>query len=108
MLLTDAEIRSAKAKDKTLKLFDGGGLFLLVTPAGSRGCVRKLVTRAGQLAEFDFPVHPHMLRHACGFKLANDGQDTRAIQHYIGHRNIHNTSRYTELATARFRHFWKD
>ena len=53
-------------------------------------------------------VHPHMLRHACGFKLANAGQDTRAIQAYLGHRNIQHTVRYTELSPARFKHFWKD
>ena len=55
-----------------------------------------------------FPVHPHMLRHACGFKLANDGRDTRAIQHYLGHRQIQHTVRYTELSGARFNGFWKD
>ena len=38
-----------------------------------------------------FLIHPHMLRHACGFKLANDGHDTRALQHYLGHRNIQHT-----------------
>ena len=47
--------------------------------------VRKLVARAGKEADIPFPVHPHMLRHACGYKLANDGHDTRAIQHYLGH-----------------------
>lgn len=47
--------------------------------------VRKIITRAGVKADLGFPVHPHMLRHACGFKLANDGHDTRAIQHYLGH-----------------------
>jgi type 1 fimbriae regulatory protein FimB/type 1 fimbriae regulatory protein FimE len=70
--------------------------------------VRKVLTRAGELAALGFPVHPHMLRHACGFKLANDGQDTRAIQHYLGHRNIQHTVRYTELAAHRFRTFWDD
>src|SRR5262245_19930876 len=45
-----------------------------------------------------FPIHPHMLRHACGFKLANDGHDTRALQHYLGHKNIQYTVRYTEMA----------
>ena len=50
-----------------------------------------------------FPVHPHMLRRACGYKLANDGHDTRAIQHYLGHRNIQHTTRYTELAPDRFK-----
>jgi type 1 fimbriae regulatory protein FimB/type 1 fimbriae regulatory protein FimE len=49
-----------------------------------------------------------MLRHACGFKLANDGQDTHALQHYLGHKNIQHTVRYTELSPERFRDFWKD
>ena len=57
--------------------------------------VRKIVGRAGREAGIEFPVHPHMLRHATGYKLANDGQDTRAIQHYLGHRNIQHTTRYT-------------
>jgi integrase len=70
--------------------------------------VRKLVTRIGQAAGFPFPVHPHMLRHACGFKLANEGHDTRAIQQYLGHRNIAHTVRYTELTPGRFKDFWKD
>jgi integrase len=70
--------------------------------------IRKLVARAGQVAKIGFPVHPHMLRHATGFKLANDGQDTRAIQVYLGHANITHTARYTELAPGRFKGFWKD
>jgi site-specific recombinase XerD len=70
--------------------------------------VRKLVARAGKSAGLGFPVHPHMLRHATGYKLVNDGQDTRAIQHYLGHRNITHTVRYTELSAARFKDFWRD
>jgi type 1 fimbriae regulatory protein FimB/type 1 fimbriae regulatory protein FimE len=70
--------------------------------------VRKIVARAGVEAGLGFSVHPHMLRHACGFKLANEGQDTRAIQAYLGHRNIGHTVRYTELAADRFKGFWKD
>lgn len=70
--------------------------------------VRKMVARAGIEAGFSFPVHPHMLRHAAGYKLANDGQDTRAIQHYLGHKNIAHTVRYTELSPDRFKGFWKD
>ena len=70
--------------------------------------VRKLIARAGKAAGLGFPVHPHMLRHACGFKLANDGHDTRAIQHYLGHKNIQHTVRYTELASDRFKNFWRD
>jgi type 1 fimbriae regulatory protein FimB/type 1 fimbriae regulatory protein FimE len=70
--------------------------------------VRKMVARAGEEAGIGFPVHPHMLRHAAGFKLANDGQDTRAIQLYFGHRNIVHTTLYTQLAPDRFKGFWKD
>jgi type 1 fimbriae regulatory protein FimB/type 1 fimbriae regulatory protein FimE len=70
--------------------------------------VRKIVARAGEAAELGFSAHPHMLRHACGFKLANEGHDTRAIQHYLGHRNIQHTVRYTELSPDRFKRFWTD
>ena len=70
--------------------------------------VRKMLARAGEKAAIGFPVHPHMLRHSTGYKLANDGQDTRAIQHYMGHKNIQHTVRYTELSPARFKDFWKD
>jgi type 1 fimbriae regulatory protein FimB/type 1 fimbriae regulatory protein FimE len=70
--------------------------------------VRKMVARAGITAGLEFPVHPHMLRHAAGYKLANDGQDTRAIQHYLGHKNISHTVRYTELSPERFKNFWQD
>lgn len=70
--------------------------------------VRKMVARAGVAAGIEFPVHPHMMRHAAGFKLANEGQDTRSIQAYLGHRNICHTVRYTELAPDRFKAFWND
>ena len=69
---------------------------------------RKMFVRTGESAKFPFPVHPHMLRHACGYKLANDGQDTRAVQHYLGHRKIQHTLRYTELSPERFKSFWED
>jgi type 1 fimbriae regulatory protein FimE len=68
--------------------------------------VRKMVAKAGVAAKFPFPVHPHMLRHATGYKLANDGRDTRAIQDYLGHRNITHTVRYTESAPERFKGFF--
>jgi Phage integrase family len=70
--------------------------------------MRKLVARTGLAAKLPFPVHPHMLRHACGFKLANEGHDTRSLQHYLGHKNIAYTVRYTDLAPDRFKSFWKD
>jgi integrase len=75
-----------------------------ITPA----TFRKLLARAGERAKLPFPIHPHMLRHSTGYKLANDGHDTRAIQQYLGHRNITHTVRYTELSPERFKGFWKD
>src|SRR5215475_1503089 len=57
----------------------------------------KMIARLGVAAKFKFAVHPHMLRHACGYKLANDGHDTRSLQAYLGHKNLQHTVRYTEL-----------
>jgi integrase len=74
------------------------------TPAG----FRKMIARLGVVAGFDFGVHPHMLRHACGYQLANRGVDTRSLQAYLGHKNIQHTVRYTELAPTRFKNFWSD
>ena len=71
--------------------------------------VRKILARAGEKAGLEFSVHPHMLRHACGFKLSNDGgHDTQTIQHYLGHKQIQHAVRYTELASGRFDDFWRD
>jgi site-specific recombinase XerD len=70
--------------------------------------VHHIVARAGERAGLPFPIHPHMLRHACGFYLANKGVDTRTIQGYLGHRNIEHTVRYTDLAPNRFNNLWDD
>jgi site-specific recombinase XerD len=70
--------------------------------------VHHIVAQAGVAAALSFPVHPHMLRHACGFSLANKGVDTRTLQQYLGHRNIQHTVRYTELTPQRFQDFWED
>ena len=67
----------------------------------------KMIQRAGEAAELGFKAHPHMLRHACGFALANKGHDTRALQAYLGHKNIQHTVRYTELSPDRFKDFWR-
>jgi integrase len=67
----------------------------------------RMIERAGAAAGLDFKAHPHMLRHACGYALANAGHDTRALQAYLGHRNIQHTVRYTELAPDRFKDFWR-
>jgi integrase len=68
----------------------------------------RMVERAGIEARLSFKAHPHMLRHACGYALANRGHDTRALQAYLGHRNIQHTVRYTELSPARFKNFWRE
>ena len=70
--------------------------------------IRQIIARAGELAKIPFPVHPHQLRHACGYYLASQGHDTRAIQDYLGHKNIHHTVRYTQMSPKRFENFWDD
>ena len=77
------------------------------TPFTKRG-FEAMVERAGEAAGFDMKIHPHMLRHTCGFKLANDGVDTRTIQAYLGHKSIQHTVRYTELAPTRFKSLFRD
>jgi integrase len=72
------------------------------------GGFRTLVARLGKAAGFEFRAHPHMLRHACGYALANQEHSTRAVQAYLGHRNIQHTVRYTELSPTRFKNFWRD
>jgi type 1 fimbriae regulatory protein FimB/type 1 fimbriae regulatory protein FimE len=67
----------------------------------------RMVERPGIEAKLGFKAHPHMLRHACGYALANKGHDTRALQAYLGHRNIQHTVRYTELTPTRFKDFWR-
>ena len=77
------------------------------TPFTKRG-FEAMVERAGEAGGFDMKIHPHMLRHALGFKLANDGVDTRTIQAYLGHKSIQHTVRYTELAPTRFKSLFRD
>ena len=72
----------------------------------SERTISHIVHQAGLLAGFDFVVHAHLLRHACGYYLANKGIDTRTIQDYLGHANIQNTVRYTQLSAARFEGLW--
>jgi integrase len=72
-------------------------------------CLQQTRSRRASISlTLGIKVHAHMLRHACGYKLANDGHDTRAIQAYLGHRNIQNTTRYTALAPQRFKEFFRD
>jgi site-specific recombinase XerD len=84
--------------------------FVFVSERGAPftpGGFAKMVERAGRESGFTFKVHPHMLRHACGHKLANDGHDTRSLQVYLGHASIANTVKYTEMASNRFKDFWR-
>jgi type 1 fimbriae regulatory protein FimB/type 1 fimbriae regulatory protein FimE len=67
----------------------------------------RMIERAGIEAKLTFKAHPHMLRHACGYALANKGHDTRALQAYLGHKNIQHTVRYTEMSPTRFKDFWR-
>jgi integrase len=68
----------------------------------------RMIERAAGSAGLDIKAHPHMLRHACGYALANKGYDTRGLQAYLGHRYIQHTVRYTELSSDRFKGWWKD
>jgi len=84
--------------------------FVFVSERGApftRAGFAKMVARLSVEAKFKFGVHPHMLRHACGYVLANRGHDTRAPQAYLGHKNIQHTVRYTELSPTRFKDFWR-
>jgi len=83
---------------------DGRQVF--VTERGApftRSGMAKMVERAGEEAGFDFSVHMHMLRRACGYYYANRGEDTRALQLWLGHKSIQHTVRYSELSAERFK-----
>jgi type 1 fimbriae regulatory protein FimB len=73
----------------------------------SRKTVWILMRTYGRQAGLSLDAHPHMLRHACGFVLADQGADTRLIQDYLGHRNIQHTVRYTAANPARFERLWR-
>lgn len=94
---------------RTLKRESQNLPWIFVTERGTPlddDTVRKMIKRAGSLGGFEFPIHPHMLRHACGYTLAAKGTDTRTIQDYLGHTNIQHTVKYTELAPGRFDGLW--
>jgi type 1 fimbriae regulatory protein FimB len=72
-----------------------------------RSTVNLLLHKNGAKARLPVAVHPHMLRHACGFALADQGADTRLIQDSLGHRKIQHTVRYTATNPARFEKLWR-
>jgi len=96
---------------RVLRALERQSSFVFVSERGapfSTAGFARMVERAGVEAKLAFKAHPHMLRHACGFALANKGHDTRALQAYLGHKNIQHTVRYTELAPTRFKDFWRN
>ena len=106
--LTGRELRALR---KLKREQDPASTFVFVSERGAPFAprsFRQMIERLSMAAKFEFPVHAHMLRHACGYKLVNDGHPIRAIQDYMGHRNIQHTVRYTELSSARFKNFWND
>jgi type 1 fimbriae regulatory protein FimB/type 1 fimbriae regulatory protein FimE len=99
------ELRALRALKR-----DAKSPFIFVSERGAPFTVsglQKMVERVGIEAKMPFKVHPHMLRHATGYALANKGTDTRTLQAYLGHRSIQSTVRYTELAPGRFKNLWR-
>jgi type 1 fimbriae regulatory protein FimB/type 1 fimbriae regulatory protein FimE len=99
------ELRALRALKREAK-----SPFIFVSERGAPFTVSgfaKLVERAGIEAKLPFKCHPHMLRHATGFALANRGIDTRTLQGFLGHRSIQSTVRYAELAPGRFKNIWR-
>jgi type 1 fimbriae regulatory protein FimB/type 1 fimbriae regulatory protein FimE len=85
-------------------------VYVFVSERGSRftrSALEKIIGRAGKEAGFPWKVHPHMLRHACGYKWGDRGKTTREIQDFLGHRNIQHTVRYTDVSPEKFKN-WKD
>jgi type 1 fimbriae regulatory protein FimB/type 1 fimbriae regulatory protein FimE len=96
---------------RALRPLQGSSPYVFTTEGGTpvtTSWFLRMVQRTGVAAKMPFAVHPHMLRHSTGYKLANDGHDTRSLAHYLGHRNLQSTARYTALAPGRFAGFWRD
>jgi integrase len=101
------ELRSLK---RYLKERAGSALpWIFITERGeqfTRFGINYLLRVISARSSLPFHVHPHMLRHGCGYALANRGRDTRLIQDYLGHRDIKHTTRYTRTASVRFERVW--
>jgi len=109
--LTGDELRAYRDWLRDRMTWQGAGQpFVFLSERGqcfTRQAVNHIVKEAGERAKMGFRVHPHMLRHSCGFALANNGHDTRLIQDALGHKNIAHTVRYTATAAKRFDDLWK-
>jgi integrase len=94
-----------------LRRQDPDSKYVLMTERGSPWSTsnfRKVLQRLAAVAKLPISVNPHALRHACGFTLAGNGVDTRALSHYLGHRSLQSSERYTAQSAARFKDFWRD
>jgi type 1 fimbriae regulatory protein FimB/type 1 fimbriae regulatory protein FimE len=93
-----------------LRRFPRSSAYVFVNERGDpfkREGIARMIQRSGKQAGIPFPVHVHMLRHACGYALANRGMDTRRLQHYLGHASITNTVRYSAMSPEPFRDIWR-
>ena len=89
---------------RRLKREAGNSLFVFETERGgplSVDSLQRIVKEAGEAAELDVDAHPHMLRHAAGYFLINEGHDVRVAQDFLGHKNIASTAIYTALSPRR-------
>jgi integrase len=89
---------------RALRPLQSSGAYVFVTEGGTpvtTAWFLRMIQRTGRAARLEFPIHPHMLRHSTGYKLANQGEDTRSLAHFLGHRNLQSTARYTALARLR-------
>jgi type 1 fimbriae regulatory protein FimB/type 1 fimbriae regulatory protein FimE len=119
------EVRRVKGGETSTHYLNGGellalrrvqrenepGRFVFVGERGDQVTTAwfcKMLSRRGTEAAMPFPIHPHMLRHACGFKFANQGKDTRSLQAYLGHRNVHSTAIYAAMSPERFKGWQND
>lgn len=105
------ELRAIRAwlRERSTLLHAAGSPFLFLGERGplTRQAMNYLCKEIGERAKLGFRVHPHMLRHSCGYALANKGYDTRLIQDYLGHRNIGHTVIYTKTNSKRFEGMWR-
>ena len=104
------ELRAIRAWLRKREDFPSAGsgyLFLSERGPLTRQAINYLVRQIGKKAKLTFPVNPHMLRHSCGYYLANKGFDTRLVQDYLGHKNISHTVIYTKTAAKRFEGLWR-
>lgn len=103
------ELRAIRAwlRERTIHKMAGNPAFFLSERGPmTRQAVNYLFETIGQKAGLSIKVYPHMLRHSCGYTLANGGKTTRDIQEYLGHKDIRQTAKYTALNAERFRNFW--